>query len=486
MTAKVLVADDILANVRLMEAKLTAAHYAVVTAFNGAEALAKAQSERPDLILLDIMMPGMNGYEACARLKADPELAHIPVVMITALDDLEHRVRGLEAGADDFLTKPANDIALWARVRSLVRMKLAFDELRLRDGALRALSAAPATNRTAEPGPHAWDADASAPESRVVLFEENPLRRRALADRLRALGGVRLEIAETSDAALELGLADRTDLFLIDAGSDGAHGARLSAELRAHPQARHAGILLIVDEGAHQIASAGLDIGATDYLMRPVEPTELAARVRSQLRRKRQEDRLRAAASDGARLAVTDGLTGLYNRRYADQYLDDAFARARGASGGGAPADLAVLIVDIDHFKSVNDTFGHAMGDAVIREVAQRMREELRGVDLVARFGGEEFVAALPESDAMEAMEAAERLRIAIEKTPFARPDALGPGPALRATASIGVAALSEADAAPAALLSRADAALYAAKRGGRNQTRLASAIAELSDRLQA
>ena len=122
MTARILVVDDSPVNVKLLEAKLTAEYYDVLPALSGREALALAEAESPDLILLDVMMPEMDGYETCRRLRANPRTRHVPVVMVTALTDVSDRVRGLEAGADDFLSKPLNDIALFARVRSLVRL----------------------------------------------------------------------------------------------------------------------------------------------------------------------------------------------------------------------------------------------------------------------------------------------------------------------------------------------------------------------------
>src|SRR6202451_868919 len=133
MTARVLVVDDILSHVKLLEAKLTAEYFDVVTAFNGLECLTKVAETAPDIVLLDVMMPGMDGFEVCRRIKADPKTAHVPVVMVTALDQPSDRVAGLEAGADDFLTKPVDDAALFARVRSLVRLKMMTDELRMRE-----------------------------------------------------------------------------------------------------------------------------------------------------------------------------------------------------------------------------------------------------------------------------------------------------------------------------------------------------------------
>src|SRR5579862_2782206 len=133
MTARVLVVDDILSNVKLLEAKLSAEYFEVVTAFSGMEALAKMEEHEPDIILLDVMMPGMDGFEVCRRIKANTKTAHIPVVMVTALDQSSDRVAGLEAGADDFLTKPVDDVSMFARVRSLVRMKGMFEELQMRE-----------------------------------------------------------------------------------------------------------------------------------------------------------------------------------------------------------------------------------------------------------------------------------------------------------------------------------------------------------------
>src|SRR5690606_13687220 len=137
MTARILVVDDIPANVKLLEARLLAEYFEVVTAYSGAEALEACENGKIDVVLLDVMMPDMDGFEVCRRLKADAATQHIPVVMVTALDQVSDRVRGLEAGADDFLTKPVNDLQLMTRVKSLVRLKTLTDELRLRAATTR-------------------------------------------------------------------------------------------------------------------------------------------------------------------------------------------------------------------------------------------------------------------------------------------------------------------------------------------------------------
>src|SRR5687767_6106564 len=137
MSARILVVDDIDSNVRLLEAKLSAEYYEVLTASDGPTALAIAASESPDVVLLDVMMPGMDGFQVCRRLKDDPLTRHIPVVLVTALDGREDRIQGLEAGADEFLTKPIDDVMLLARVRSLTRLKAVTDELRQREASGR-------------------------------------------------------------------------------------------------------------------------------------------------------------------------------------------------------------------------------------------------------------------------------------------------------------------------------------------------------------
>src|SRR5882724_1458761 len=133
MSARILVVDDIAANVRLLEAKLAAEYFEVVTASSGPEALELIERNAPDIVLLDVMMPEMDGFEVCTKIRANPKTRFLPVVMVTALSEPKDRVRGLEAGADDFLTKPVNDLALFARVRSLVRLKMMMDEWRMRE-----------------------------------------------------------------------------------------------------------------------------------------------------------------------------------------------------------------------------------------------------------------------------------------------------------------------------------------------------------------
>ncbi len=210
-------------------------------------------------------------------------------------------------------------------------------------------------------------------------------------------------------------------------------------------------------------AVKALEIGANDLLARPIDPEEMAARVRTLIRQKRYTDFLRHNLDHSLELAVTDPLTGLHNRRYMAGQLGALVRRA--THPGGEP--VSALLIDIDHFKRVNDTFGHDVGDEVLREFAVRLATNVRAIDLACRLGGEEFVVIMPDSDLAAAYKVAERLRLHISGSPFR---VQGADEALAVTVSIGVAVTGAEGDTPDALIKRADSAVYDAKRAGRNQ----------------
>ncbi|TPE50243.1 PleD family two-component system response regulator [Amaricoccus solimangrovi] len=454
MSGRVLVVDDVATNRLLLRAKLSSAYYDVVVAEDGPKALDLARSEQPDMVMLDVMMPGMDGFAVCARLKADPETAHIPVIMVTALDTAEERIRGLEAGADDFLSKPFNDLALFARVRSLMRMKMMFDELRLRDLTSRELG-------LAEVMP---DQDIEAePSGPILIAPPDAGRGGQLAAELGARLSIGTIVTSSEREALNLSRLELPDCFIVHQTlMEGGDGLRLVSALRARPETRQSAVILVVENGDVGTAAKGLDLGASDYIEAPFDVNELIARIRSQLRRKRYSDRLRSNVRNGLKLAVIDPLTGIYNRRYASQHMIRVMERARETGGV-----FAVMMIDLDKFKSINDRFGHDAGDAVLREFSRRLQENIRGVDLVARFGGEEFFVAMPDVDAGAAGHAAERIRRAIEDAPVRLPGGAGE---VDVTVSIGVAVAGAGDGDAEAIIKRADSALYLSKEGGRNR----------------
>ncbi|AFK54397.1 PleD family two-component system response regulator [Tistrella mobilis] len=450
MPGRVLVVDDLLPNLKLFEAKLAAEYYDVDLAQNGEMALARAHAHPPDIVLLDIMMPGMDGYEVCRRLKSDPETAHIPVVMVTALSDSVERVRALEAGADDFLTKPINDLALFARVRSLTRLKMMLDELRLREQTISDFGGG-----AAAPLP----LDESGDNARVLVVDDSEIERDFLADRLKRTHSV--SAVGTATEALDLARTAGFDLIVINLLIESFDPLRLCSQLRAIDETRQTPILVIVGHDDVERMAKALDLGVNDYLMMPLDVNELGARVRTQVRRKRYQDRLRQNYQRSIALAATDGLTGLYNRRYLSAHLHRMFMRA---GNDGRP--LAVLMLDIDRFKQLNDTYGHDAGDRVLQAIADRMSRHVRGVDLVARYGGEEFVMVLPDSDHRSAHEVAERVRAVISGQPIVIDDE---GTKVTVTASLGGAQRIPADQDADDMLRRADQALYRAKAAGRD-----------------
>lgn len=452
MSARVLVVDDIPVNVRLLEAKLSAEYFDVVTAGSGAEALQSIADHAPDIVLLDVMMPEMDGFAVCRHIKADSKTSHIPVVMVTALSDTSDRVRGLEAGADDFLTKPVNDLALFARVRSLVRLKTVMDEWRLREetcGKFDLLGVG--GTATVDEGN---DAD-------VLMVESPGPTADRMAETLQRVGD-RVTLAHKSADALALCRSRSFDLLIVSLSMSGEDGLRLCSQLRSQEETRQVPILLVIDDFDTQRLVKGFDIGANDYLIRPVDTNELVARARTQIRRRRYQDRLRSNYERSLSLALTDSLTGLYNRRYTVRHLDGLMQRTR---DNGKP--VSVLLFDIDHFKSVNDTYGHAAGDEVLRAIGQRASANLRGTDMVARFGGEEFVVVMSDTPRELAAMVADRIRERIAAEPISLPD----NPAgLTVTVSIGVATTGLDDTTPDDILRRADAAMYRAKAAGRNR----------------
>ena len=451
MTARILIVDDVPANTHLLEAKLVAEYYQVNSARDGFDALSIARAWQPDLILLDVMMPGMDGFECCRCLKDDAVTLHIPIIMVTALGELDERLRGLEAGADDFLTKPVDYDTLIARVRGLVRLKRLLDEWRARGDTARALGLT--TDRVFIPsvaGARALvvdDWDQSAQNIQDALAEDNiiPAYARNGSEAIRLTASVNFDLL-----VVNISLADEDPLKLVSA-------------LRAADTTHETPLLLVAEAGEKERILRGFELGVNDWVIQPLDPHELRARARNQIRRKFYQDRLRSDLGTALELALTDPLTGLYNQRYLRRHLSGVMETGQGK-------ELAVLMIDVDHFKSVNDRFGHASGDRALRLIADTLRGNTRVFDSVARYGGEEFVIVMPGTGPVEASAAAERLRSAVEEIEFYASST----PRIPLTVSIGVACTPAPACSPELLLQAADVALYEAKHNGRNRVEMA------------
>ena len=556
MPGRVLVIEDVATDRIVMKVKLSAAHYDVVQAANAAEGLQLARAEAPCLILLSAELgqsaatplsgfaegaacaptpsaipapmpraapwvaaaapipapapapaangalrptfgpaahadaasvpspaagPGMSAVALCRRLRGHPSTASVPIVVTTRRDATEARLALLDAGADEVLLRPLDERFLLARIRSLLRARDEMAELRLRESTSRVLGFAEAMPELAPPG-------------QVVLVSPEAGAGGRLRRSLERHLSDRLSVSAPSEILADAQTEAATDVFIVDASEPDTAQLTLSIlpELRARSESRHAAIIVLTAPDADGPAILALDLGANDVAPAPGDPAELSLRIRKQIRWKQGRDRLRQTVRDGLHAAITDPLTGLYNRRYAMPHLARIVETAR-ESG----RRFALILADLDHFKAVNDTHGHAAGDAVLVETARRLRENLRGMDLVARIGGEEFLVAIPDTGLDEARIVAGRLCGVMRDEPIALPG----GRAITVTMSMGLAmggaqgpsamplgsfptggAIPEpaegGEAEATRLIEAADQALYGAKSGGRAQYKISASAA--------
>lgn len=452
MSARILIVDDVAANRIVQQARLSAAFYEPILAADGATCLTLAREERPDLILLDLGLPDISGFEVLRTLRRDPLCRDIPVIALTTGARADERLAAFAAGADDVMDRPANERVLLARLRNLLRLK-AESDFTAPDGlAMAGLAEAPAAfdpqgtiaviASQADPARVLWDTLAAQVRDRLVVVS----RREALAD---------IPVTQGRDGL--------PDVFILhDDGRNPSGTLRLLSELKSHQTTRHAAVCVVGPAGEGDEAAMAFDLGADDAVGPGITAEELALRTRGLLRRKRQSDRRRARMQDGLRMAMHDPLTGLYNRRAAAPQLA---AIAASAKAEGAP--FTVLVMDLDRFKQVNDVYGHAAGDQVLVEVARRLQANLRESDVLARIGGEEFLAILPRTCISVARRVAERLCEVMDDQPIR----LLSGEELRVTVSIGVAVAGiEGNFAVDGLVEQADLALLESKGAGRNQ----------------
>ncbi|MGO1162760.1 PleD family two-component system response regulator [Brucella pseudogrignonensis] len=462
MTARILVVDDEESSVKLLEALLLREYYEVVSAYDGSEAIEICLGGQIDVVILDVLMPGIDGFEVCRRLKDDPRTTNIPVVMLTALNSAQDKITGLEAGADDFMTKPVNDQRLLSRVKSLARLKMVSDELFQRTGTV-ADTEVEALLVTKLSGRFGGGEDAA----RILIVDENEIA----AARLRMILGddYFVDVANDANDALIKAIENDYDSIVISADFTYYDPLRLCSQIRTIERTRLVPIILVVNEDEGSLVVRALELGVNDYVMRPLEKLELYARLRTQIKRKCYNDLLRQSLHRTITMAVTDSLTGLHNRRYLDTHMPVLLTRATGRE-----RPLTVIMIDFDHFKRVNDQYGHDGGDDVLREFAARLRKNIRGMDVMCRYGGEEFAIVLPDTDLANAAAVAERIRDAVSEEPFLL---FGGKHQISMTISIGIASLRLMGGDTVeALFARTDAALYEAKKKGRNRIVLSAA----------
>jgi len=462
MQGKVLIVDAIATNRIVLKVKLASAYYQVLQAASIAEAHRAARDHRPDLIITALTLPDGDAASLCAGMNASGKAQFTPILAIGTPTDTQTRLATLAAGAQDVMAKPIDDALLLGRVRSLIRAHNALAEWRMRDDTSRALGLAEPMATFTTP-------------SRITLVCADSALAHNWMHRLRTEFPSKLTIAHPSEALGSFQRGQPPDalvLVLPETPVPALETLRLISALRANTETRHAGLLVVQTAPDTALSVNALDLGADDLMTDGFDPAELGLRLTALLKRKRMSDQLRQTVRTGLRAAVFDPLTGLHNRRYAMPHLARITEQA---AQNGRP--FAVMLADMDHFKRINDVYGHPSGDAVLVETARRLRSSLRSVDMIARLGGEEFLIVMPGTSPEEARAAASRLCHQIGVTPFAIPGSTDP---VSITVSIGLALGGLTPCGQVArdetaddLVERADKALYAAKTRGRNQVNL-------------
>lgn len=462
MQGQILIVEAIATNRIVLKVKLKKAFYDVLQVSTMADAIAVARKEVPDLIIAGISLPDGGAAALCEELRQDPLTAHVPILAIDCQPDRDSRVAALSAGVHDVLYQPIDETLLLGRVRSLIRAHNSAAEWQIREDTCRALG-------LAEPEA-AFDGQA-----RCVMVGTDMRRLHPLAKDLRQVLHARLDIASPASLMHKVATEDIPDVFVLLLSADARNAIedmRLISTLRATSAARHTGIIVLQVSADPPLAANALDLGADDVMTDGFDAVELALRIRAVMRQKRLGEHLRASVRNSLQAAVFDPLTGLYNRRYAMPHLGRVVTHARSTG-----RSFAVMVADLDHFKRINDVYGHASGDAVLIEVARRVQAVMRSTDMVARIGGEEFMIVMPGASREEAERAADRICHDIASTPFAVPG--NPSP-IGVTISIGLemghrqdGPDGNSDTLAAAILDRADRALYAAKGRGRNQVKV-------------
>lgn len=431
----VMVVDDSATMRAIIQKELEVGGYTVITFSDGLEALAALRwmPQPPDLITLDIDMPRMNGFDCCEQLRnweaegvIGPVNGHIPVLFVSANDTFDNRSRGFHLGSLEFISKPFGRGEITAAVNKVLQPQSIFSGMT------------------------------------ALVVDDNVGLRRMVGACMERIGLQVIE-AENGRQAFELIKENlvQIDIGIVDYDMPVMRGDEFIHLARQFPEAEHLPMLSLSGAGETQAVLRMFRAGASDYLVKPFIAEELLARVQVHLQLRRHMKNLQEMNRNLYDKAVNDSLTGLRNKRFFQEAFEEMFARSIRSL-----ADISCLFFDLDHFKKVNDTCGHAFGDYVLKTIGQLVKKNIRIGDLAARFGGEEFVVVLPNTGLEQALIVAEKIRALVESHRFSDQGRQWP-----VTVSIGVSSFaSDQPISAASMLQLADQALYLAKDGGRNR----------------
>ncbi len=449
---KILIVDDELLNRKLLCGMLADEPYNLTTAANAAEALASIEKQTPDIILLDIMMPVMDGFELTRRLKKSPETKDIPIILITALTEYNDKIKGLAAGADEFLNKPVQAEELLTRIQSLLRMKEYHDRLSSK-GSTEAVFTSQVDLENAH--------NQSLQESKTVLLVAENRESQDLIQTHLAEQPYRFMAAKNGREALSIIEKEPVDCLLIEIMLPDMHGFALCEKIQKNEAYRHIQTIGITNKNELSLKIRGIEAGFDDYLIKPINFTELQVRIKALLKKKTYLDQLQNKYHAVFQQAISDSLTGLYNNAYCKHFLKTEMKKAERQ---GYP--ISLIMADLDNFKQVNDNYGHITGDLVLKEIAKILSDTIRVTDVAARYGGEEFTLILPYTDLEMARTLADRILQAVSSHAIALESSNSP---LKITLSLGLANYPEHATSTTELFECADQALYRAKQQGKN-----------------
>ena len=447
---KILIVDDEPLNVKLMKANLLSGQYHTISAFSGEEALEKVESDSPDLILLDIMMPGMNGYEVTERLKNNPATRDIPIILITALDGSDNKIKGLESGADEFLNKPVNMAELLARVKSLLRLKQYQDQLKMHRDSKELLTRPFQGNAK-------LNGNIDLPS--ILLVEDDEKDAQLIQMQLYGQPYC-MKVVKTGEEALSCAQQEKIDLIILDILLPGMDGFEVSRQLKGNERTNSIQIVAVTNLKDMEDKIKGLELGVDDYLVKPINIHELRARINALIKKKAYLDKLKTGYESAVHSAITDRLTGLYNSAYFHYFLKNEIKRSERYNN-----PVALVMMDIDDFKHYNDSMGHLAGDEILRQLGRLINQDIREIDLGVRYGGEEFAIVMPYTDLKGVITSTKRIRRLIKDHSFI----LDAFPPARLTISMGIAVYPSDAVTITDLIQRADTALYGAKKSGKD-----------------